>query len=74
MKRVADGVGNAAPRFHDRQPTPQLGHEYHHILVVQVVRSLCSGIVHGDLLEYRVLVGPSEPVTRDLPQPYLSAM
>jgi RIO kinase 1 len=34
----------------------------------QVVRTLCSGLIHGDLSEFNVLVGPDGPVIIDLPQ------
>jgi RIO kinase 1 len=34
----------------------------------QVARMLCVGLIHGDLSEYNVLVGPDGPVIIDLPQ------
>jgi RIO kinase 1 len=34
----------------------------------QVARMLCVGLIHGDLSEYNVLVGPHGPVIIDLPQ------
>jgi RIO kinase 1 len=42
--------------------------EFHGMLINQVVRMLCAGIVHGDLSEYNILVGDSGPVIIDLPQ------
>lgn len=47
---------------------PERAREYHAILIRQIVRMLCVGLVHGDLSEYNVLVGPDGPVIIDLPQ------
>ena len=68
MELVADDSGNAAPRLNDLALTPEQAQEYHHFLVLQVVRMLCAGVVHGDLSEYNVLVGTDGPVIIDLPQ------
>ena len=37
-------------------------------LIGQIVRMLCSGLIHGDLSEFNVLVGVEGPVIIDLPQ------
>jgi RIO kinase 1 len=42
--------------------------EYHGVLIRQVVRMLCIGLIHGDLSEFNVLVTPDGPVIIDLPQ------
>jgi RIO kinase 1 len=42
--------------------------EYHSLLIKEVVRMLCAGIVHGDLSEYNILVDANGPVIIDLPQ------
>jgi len=68
MELVTDNEGNAAPRLNDLLLTAELAREYHHILITQVVRMLCAGIVHGDLSEYNVLVDSEGPVIIDLPQ------
>ncbi len=68
MELVTDASGNAAPRLNDLVLTPELALEYHRALVMQVVRMLCAGVVHGDLSEYNVLVGSDGPVIIDLPQ------
>ena len=68
MELVADSDGNAAPRLNDLVLTADLAREYHHMLIRQVVRMLCAGIVHGDLSEYNVLVDAAGPVVIDLPQ------
>ena len=68
MEMVADESGNAAPRLNDLTLTQDAAREFHGILIMQVVRMLCVGIVHGDLSEYNVLVGRDGPVIIDLPQ------
>jgi RIO kinase 1 len=68
MELVQDENGNAAPRLNDLTLTPELAREYHQALIMQVVRMLCAGVVHGDLSEYNVLVGSEGPVIIDLPQ------
>lgn len=68
MELVTDSEGNAAPRLNDVELTEELALEYHGFLVMQVVRMLCGGIIHGDLSEYNILVGAEGPVIIDLPQ------
>jgi RIO kinase 1 len=68
MELVTDAMGNAAPRLNDLTLSATQAREYHHALIMQVVRMLCAGIVHGDLSEYNVLVGSDGPVIIDLPQ------
>lgn len=68
MDLVTDSNGNAAPRLSELVLTAELAREYHRILITQVVRMLCAGIIHGDLSEYNVLVDSSGPVIIDLPQ------
>jgi RIO kinase 1 len=38
------------------------------LLIKEVVRMLCAGIVHGDLSEYNILIDANGPVIIDLPQ------
>src|SRR5664279_1046861 len=68
MELVTDSEGNAAPRLNDLALSPEISREYHRILITQVVRMLCAGIIHGDLSEYNVLVDSAGPVIIDLPQ------
>ncbi|SFN90554.1 RIO kinase 1 [Nitrosospira briensis] len=68
MELLMDLEGNAAPRLNDLTLTAELAREYHLILIRQVVRMLCAGIIHGDLSEYNVLVDSTGPVIIDLPQ------
>jgi RIO kinase 1 len=68
MELVTDESGNAAPRLNDMALSEAQAREYHAGLIMQVVRMLCAGIIHGDLSEYNVLVGSDGPVIIDLPQ------
>ena len=68
MDLVVDGEGHAAPRLNDVALSEELALEYHALLVNQVVRMLCAGVIHGDLSEYNILVGADGPVIIDLPQ------
>lgn len=68
MELVTDSEGNAASRLNDLVLTAEVSRNYHQILITQVVRMLCAGIVHGDLSEYNVLVDSVGPVIIDLPQ------
>ena len=68
MELVTDSHGEAAPRLNDLVLTAEQAREYHRMLITQVVRMLCAGLVHGDLSEYNVLVGSAGPVIIDLPQ------
>jgi RIO kinase 1 len=68
MELVTDADGNPAPRLNDVEFTAQDARAHHHTLMMQVVRMLCAGVVHGDLSEFNVLVGSDGPVIIDLPQ------
>ena len=68
MELVTDEHGHAAPRLVDVELSAEQARQYHHFLVMQVVRMLCAGVVHGDLSEYNVLVAADGPVIIDLPQ------
>jgi len=68
MELVTDEHGNAAPRLNDLELTAEQARAHHHTLMMQVVRMLCAGVVHGDLSEFNVLLGSEGPVIIDLPQ------
>lgn len=68
MELITDNEGNAAPRLNDLILTAELSREYHHALIVEVIRMLCTGMVHGDLSEYNVLVDSKGVVIIDFPQ------
>ncbi|HEY6133883.1 MAG TPA: PA4780 family RIO1-like protein kinase [Rubrivivax sp.] len=72
MELVVDVNGDAAPRLNDVEFTPEEALRHHATLMVQVVRMLCAGVIHGDLSEFNILLGAQEgeagPVIIDLPQ------
>ncbi|ROZ61813.1 PA4780 family RIO1-like protein kinase [Ramlibacter sp. WS9] len=68
MELVTDAEGDAAPRINDVALTADEARAHHAMLLLQVVRMLCAGVVHGDLSEFNVLLGEEGPVIIDLPQ------
>jgi RIO kinase 1 len=68
MELVTDAEGYSAPRLGEVELTAAQARDFHAVLVQQVVRMLCCGLIHGDLSEYNVLVGPDGPVIIDFPQ------
>jgi RIO kinase 1 len=68
MELVTDAEGAAAPRLNDCQFTPEEARLHHASLLVEVVRMLCAGVVHGDLSEFNILLSGNGPVIIDLPQ------
>ena len=72
MELVTDAQRDAAPRLNDVQFTAEHARAHHATLLVEVVRMLCAGVVHGDLSEFNILLGFHEgkdsPVIIDLPQ------
>jgi RIO kinase 1 len=68
MEMVTDAAGEPAPRLGEVDLTRETALEYHAFLIRQVVRMLAIGLIHGDLSEFNVLVGPDGPVIIDLPQ------
>jgi RIO kinase 1 len=68
MELVADADGNPAPRLGEVELPAETAREYHDVLIRDVVRMLCLGLIHGDLSEFNVLVAPDGPVIIDLPQ------
>jgi len=68
MELVADADGHSAPRLGEVELSADTAREFHRVLIRQVARMLCEGLIHGDLSEYNVLVAPDGPVIIDLPQ------
>lgn len=68
MELVTDAHGDPAPRLGEISLSAGTAREYHSFLMQQVVRMLSIGLIHGDLSEFNVLVGPDGPVIIDLPQ------
>ena len=68
MELVRDIDGDPAPRLGEVPMTAEQAREWHAFMMQQIVRMLCADVIHGDLSEYNVLVGPEGPVIIDLPQ------
>ena len=68
MELVTDAHGDAAPRLNDVSFTPEEARTHHATLLLEVVRMLCAGVVHGDLSEFNILLAADGPVIIDLPQ------
>jgi RIO kinase 1 len=68
MELVTDEHGDAAPRLNDVALTSELARIHHAALLVEVLRMLCAGVVHGDLSEFNILLAVDGPVIIDLPQ------
>ncbi len=68
MELVTDADGHSAPRLGEVELSAEEARSFHRFLIRQVVRMLCVGLIHGDLSEYNVLVGPDGPVVIDFPQ------
>src|SRR6185369_10059735 len=68
MELVTDAEGNAAPRLNDVELSAEEALDFHQRLIVEVVRMLCAGVIHGDLSEFNILAAADGPVVIDLPQ------
>ncbi|MCP4089004.1 MAG: serine protein kinase RIO [Gammaproteobacteria bacterium] len=68
MELITDDEGQVAPRLNDVSMSAKLALEDHAIMMRYVTRMLCTGLVHGDLSEFNVLVDDYGPVIIDLPQ------
>jgi RIO kinase 1 len=68
MELVVDALGSPAPRLNEVEMTPGQALTWHRFMIAQIVLMLCTGLIHGDLSEYNVLVDANGPVIIDLPQ------
>ena len=68
MELVTAADGDAAPRLNDSVFSEAEALAHHATLILEVVRMLCAGIIHGDLSEFNVLLAADGPVIIDLPQ------
>lgn len=68
MDLITDEQGDPAPRLDDVAFDADTAAEFHGLMMQEIVRMLCAGLVHGDLSEFNVLVEPEGPVVIDLPQ------
>lgn len=68
MELITDEDNQVAPRLNDVSMTADQALEDHAVVMQDIVRMLCTGIIHGDLSEFNVLVDEYGPVIIDLPQ------
>lgn len=68
MELVTNDDGSVAPRLNDVAMSEEQAREDHAVVMRDIVRMLCAGLVHGDLSEFNVLVDDYGPVIIDLPQ------
>lgn len=68
MELVTTEDGQVAPRLDDVSMSAEQAVEDHTLMMHYIQRMLCSGLVHGDLSEFNVLVDDYGPVIIDLPQ------
>lgn len=68
MELVTDAEGGVAPRLSDVTLTEEEATVDFNIMIRNIVRMLCAGLVHGDLSEFNVLMDANGPVIIDLPQ------
>jgi len=68
MELVTDEDGQVAPRLNDVSMSEEQAVEDHAVMMHYVKLMLCTGLVHGDLSEFNVLVDDYGPVIIDLPQ------
>jgi RIO kinase 1 len=68
MDMICDDEGYPAPRLNDVTLSVEDAREFHARMIGEIVKMLCTGIVHGDLSEFNVLLSHSGPVIIDLPQ------
>lgn len=68
MELVVDADGQPAPRLNNVTLEADEARIHHRLMMRNVTRMLCAGLIHGDLSEFNVLVDANGPVVIDLPQ------
>ena len=68
MELITYDDGQVAPRLNDVSMAPELAIADHAVVMKYILRMLCTGVVHGDLSEFNVLLDDHGPVIIDLPQ------
>jgi RIO kinase 1 len=68
MELITDKHGHVAPRLNDITLSKEQAIADHSIMMDNIVRMLCVGLVHSDLSEFNVLLDEHGPVIIDLPQ------
>lgn len=73
MQLVTDAEGNPAPQLGGVEFGRQEAQAVYGLLIQEVVRMLCAGVIHGDLSDFNVLMAADGPVVIDFPQAVESA-
>jgi RIO kinase 1 len=68
MELVVDKNGDVAPRLAEVTMSSEQAIIDHAVMMINITRMLCAGLVHGDLSEFNVLMDEYGPVIIDLPQ------
>jgi len=68
MELVVDKEGDVAPRLGETTMSAEQATIDHAVMMINITRMLCAGLVHGDLSEFNVLMDEFGPVIIDLPQ------
>ncbi len=68
LEFVHDAKSAMEPRSSDVTLSEETAVAHFHLMLRNIVRMLCAGLVHGDLSEFNVLLDAQGPVIIDLPQ------
>jgi RIO kinase 1 len=68
MELLLDGQGSPALRLADFRFSPEEAHRVHLEVFLQVKALLATGLIHGDLSAYNVLMAAAGPTLIDMPQ------
>ncbi|MBQ4862490.1 serine protein kinase RIO [Pseudoalteromonas sp. MMG013] len=68
MELVSDAEGNVAPQLGAISLSEEEAIRQYTLMIHYIRLMLCTGLIHGDLSEFNVLVDDSGPVIIDLPQ------
>src|SRR5690554_6579568 len=68
MDLITDEEGDVAPRLNDVSMSAEQALEDHAVVMQDVEKMLCVGLIHGDLSEFNALVDEYGPVIIDLRQ------
>jgi len=68
MELIADQDGHPAPRLVDIHLGKREALDLFNLLLREVIKMLCAGLVHGDLSDFNILLSSDGPVLIDFPQ------
>jgi len=68
MELITDPFGAPAPRLGELDLSAEAVEYIFEVLIAEVVKMLCAGVVHGDLSDFNVLMTREGPVIIDFPQ------